>query len=1000
MTKRDKNDRYTKWLKRLVEKPIEIAIDTEYQDAQTLTVQAAARNPAGNIMVHLFHSPSIPSLPDDFDQEVFLPTSKDNSYGKFCQKFVIRKPSKLNIQLSPVRILRSLLRLPHLKAISKAEIEPLIQDRNQEYREAKWDSEKEQWKLPTIRIVLIGHFLTADIGRLFGSSFNDSLFHRDSFKSSSIRLDNRSKLEFIEEYANHTVNNPIIEYAKFGSNRLYQVRIETRDTMLPYGKSNLGTLSDIFINQKKDESISKAEKATMLKTFRTKTNEAYGYAIVDVVNTLLVYEQMKEYDTNIYREFKVPESNIPEMSATIGSRVKDFIISMTSLSISNSQNLSTTSEVKKLMRKSGVSQFHGQHSTSRFGPQTGRFHGGLAFSRTPTTIWHRSPGMLRDVDFAGCYNKILANMNVYWGRPIILEPGSNNLALTEGVDIVRKVSQDDAWYIRVTGDFEHSENVLIPSTLEAMTFENYRQKVGHERITALLKDVERSEEVENSGAKLFARRIESGIVTYDTWMMIQALPESMRSEYEQLRVESIVFYDKRRIAKTGEEFDQLIEENRTKKLPWNSEYLESEMSLIHKEPIDHDYVAYQFPIKKYAREIGEKRREAKEKHGKGSDWEYVWKMQANTMFGVLVCKHHPTNNIVGGNIIGARARSQAYAMIQSLNGLQVITDGCTYRRDRIPACTFSECLKIMSDYPLRHADEESGIPFYDPAEIPVDDRGFSNWYQEHLKHFFEVSGKEYDKFFGMNILEHKATGGEGPKSFDAIACDGCSNYIKFLEEEDGLEIKENKMRSFSTTNKNEYGEWIMMIYPEDNMIDLPPITTDRLLLKLKPAKQFVKKVMKNNPNAELYLPLSLELKTVKVIKHIKLSAFIFQTPKQYELFTRQVDRFQEKTSCGLDLLVLRQSKGERQRGSIEAVLTEIYDYIQQGGRDLTKKLNLREQHLAEKLRTKAARRREQVRRLKDEAEAELLTKIDMNTLDKAEIITGILINSHNLNLIL
>lgn len=999
MKKRNENERHMKWLKRLTEKPIEIAIDTEYQDAQTLTIQAAARNPKGNVMVQLFNSPSIPSLPEGFKYDAFLPTTKEDGYGNYCEKFILKEPALIHDQLSLVEILSNLLTLPKLEAFSKTEIEPLITDKLQRYLDAKWDSEKEKWILPTIKIVLIGHFLTADIGRSFGRKYNDSLFHKDSFKSSSIKLDSRSKLELIEEYANHIVSNPVVEYAKYGPNRLYQVRIETRDTALPFAGSKLDKLSNIFINRKKAESISKDELARMFDTFHTKPNEAYGYAIVDVVNTLLTYEQMKEYDAKIYQEFRVPESDIPEMAATIGSRVKDFILTMTAQSVKNSQYLSAACEVKKLMRKSGISSLYGQHSTSRFGPETGRFHGGLTFSRTATTLWHRSQGMLRDADFAGCYNKILSSMNLYWGRPIILEPGGNNLSLTEGVDFVRELSPDDAWYIRVTGNFEHSENVLIPSTLNALTHENYREKVGYERITALQKEADRSEE-EDSGAKLFSRRIESGIVTHDTWLMIQALPKLMRSEYEQLRVESIVYYDRRMIANTVEEYDRLYEEKSTTELPWSSEYLKNEMRVRHEEQIDHDYVTYQFPIRKYASEIGKKRRRAKKSQGKGSDWDYVWKMQANTMFGVLVCKHHPTNNIVAGNFIGAAARSQAFAMVQSLNGLQVITDGCSYRRDRIPACTFSECLEIMPDYPLRHADEESEIPFHDPREIPDNDRDFSIWYQGHLQRFFEVTDEKYLKFFDIHTIEHKETWKGGPVAFDAIACDGSSNHIKFVDDEGDLIIKDAKMRSFSSGSKDVYGDWITKTYSEDNMTDLPPITTDTLLLKLKPAKQFVKKAMKNNPDAELFLPLSMELKTVKAFKLIKLSSFIFQTPRQFKLFTRQTERFQTKTSCGLDLIVLRQSKGDRRKGSVQDVLCEIYDYIQQGGTDLTKKLNLREQHLSKKLQGKAEKRREYVRDLKEKHDKELLEKIDMSYLDETGVLTGILINMDNLYLVL
>ena len=47
---------------------------------------------------------------------------------------------------------------------------------------------------------------------------------------------------------------------------------------------------------------------------------------------------------------------------------------------------------------------------SRYGTQVGKVHGGLLYSRSPTRFWHASPGMLRDVDMAGCYQRVISHV--------------------------------------------------------------------------------------------------------------------------------------------------------------------------------------------------------------------------------------------------------------------------------------------------------------------------------------------------------------------------------------------------------------------------------------------------------------------------------------------------------------------------------------------------------------------------------------------------------------
>src|SRR6478609_11218157 len=108
------------------------------------------------------------------------------------------------------------------------------------------------------------------------------------------------------------------------------------------------------------------------------------------------------------------------------------------------------------------------------------------------------------------------------------------------------------------------------------------------------------------------------------------------------------------------------------------------------------------------------------------------------MYGFSASRYLVTNNVVCANVITATARALAFAMQMSLNGIQVITDGCTYRRDQVPRATFADCLGQDADYPIRRA--ESGIAFHAPEHVPEDDTTFTAWYRQHAKDFFGVSG--------------------------------------------------------------------------------------------------------------------------------------------------------------------------------------------------------------------------------------------------------------------
>jgi hypothetical protein len=337
-------------------------------------------------------------------------------------------------------------------------------------------------------------------------------------------------------------------------------------------------------------------------------------------------------------------------------------------------------------------------------------------------------------------------------------------------------------------------------------------------------------------------------------------------------------------------------------------------------------------------------------------------------------------------------------MMLSLNGLQVITDGCSYSRDRIPACTFRECLEIMPDYPLRHADDQSGIPFVDPAKIPEDDAEFSVWLVQHLCRFFETDGEDQLKLFSTHQFEHKRAGSDNSPAFDALACDGSANYVKLVKNSAGdWDVIETKMRGHRRNSKAILEPWLIDTYSSDQLTELAPITVDDDILKLTPAKAKVRKLLDAGGAEAVQLPLGFSTQTVQAYQPLKLSAFVFQTPKQYAAVKRQLDRFRTETGCGLDLMVLRRKHGGRRTGSLQELAQGLYEEINAGRHEIAKWLNLRPQRLSKRLKKIVHRRQKELRDRKAEIGKDLQRRMVVH--DPASLVTGIVVTRDNRKLV-
>src|SRR5262249_14264499 len=244
---------------------------------------------------------------------------------------------------------------------------------------------------------------------------------------------------------------PILEYAYQGRN-FYEVNVEMRDTMLPFGSASLDHLCKTFLGLRKSDILSEEDKRNMFETFQAKPADAYGYAMADPINTLLIYEQMIARDREIYESFGFRGADVPPLRPFLGGRVNTFFLATTRTTVATgSTQLASQQSLRTLMRKGGVALFEDNPEASKFGRQTGQVHGGLLFNRAPTKLWHEAVGNVADVDMSNCYVANASQISVYWGRPVVLEPGGLRTTVAQAVAKVRESAPNDGWMLFASG---------------------------------------------------------------------------------------------------------------------------------------------------------------------------------------------------------------------------------------------------------------------------------------------------------------------------------------------------------------------------------------------------------------------------------------------------------------------------------------------------------------------------------------------------------------------
>lgn len=914
----------------LSERKVYLAVDTEYEGNRTLTVQCAVQI-GDTINIQVYRASDVPE-PPDLNQILKKFKKMLREMGK---QVIIRPVKQLPRDLSPAKILNDLLDPRERWAtVDKSECP------------ARKKKDRKQQLRKRVDVVLVGHFLPADLLRMFGKGYTEKLL---AVGANRVVLHQMKRLGFTNQRQR---TGPVVcDGIRWGED-IVPVYLDTFDTNLPFGKRKLADLCKTFLNIDKCE-IAPDDLRNMLDYFKKTPEKAYEYAIRDVVLTLLLHEKMNQLDRQLLAQLELLTDDSHEIKRTNGRRGSDALQRFIEKSAAGSTSLAKQRQSQgaspdghpeisrtKLIAhlQLGGAENLREHGRSEFGGQIGDVHGGLLFSRSGRQLYQEAPGQISDADLKSCYPSIIRIMNQYVGQPMLWEPGRSRRKLKDMVaQMLAHAAGPDAWIIKVTGDIPSNNNVLIPSTRNALTLDNVREK--KKRGKAKHSDTDR-----DGKTAVYSKRVEAGIVSWATWLVIQALPSPLREEYENLTVDSVLYYPRRLVADTVQEFDQLITQYQSTEVNWVETMDHESNEKTRKEKPTEDNVALRVPLSPLVNRLLELREEARKKPD-GDLLQKGFKDYANFLYGAMATPHFCTGNVVAANIITATGRAASFLLQLSLNGFQVITDGCTYRRDQIPAVPFAALLQSCPDY-CRHRPEAGAFQAINPEQIPTTDREFTIWYREHVRRFFDVKGTEWEDLLEIHVLEHKTTGQDRKSCYDALCCDGSSNYVKLSLSGGKRVVLDFKARQYTETAKKDLEDWLVHAYATDTYTPGPLCVSEKLL-SLNAARGRTKKVLreesKDSSTVRALFPLAFPAKSCCRYNIIKPSAFIFQTPAQERSFKKAIKKFQDRHGAGLEALALRRSSQGRHFGSFQWIARTLSELIEAGETNPVKRLNLNRQ---------------------------------------------------------
>src|SRR5262245_55773209 len=198
---------------------LDAAVATAYEGTRTLTVQAALRL-GDAVHVQVYRDPDVPDPPS--------PVDLGSAYGRFAARVDFLPVKELTPDFSPSAMLLDLLGLPDTRLERPPEVGA-------------------GGELPKrLRLVLVGHFLCADVARLFGCRFLDRLRTPAALPSPWRLLKEHKRFKMTRGGTGPAWRSPPLEHVVVDG-QVFAVEVQFVDTIEPFGRDSLDGLSGTFL---------------------------------------------------------------------------------------------------------------------------------------------------------------------------------------------------------------------------------------------------------------------------------------------------------------------------------------------------------------------------------------------------------------------------------------------------------------------------------------------------------------------------------------------------------------------------------------------------------------------------------------------------------------------------------------------------------------------------------------------------------------------------------
>jgi len=586
-----------------------------------------------------------------------------------------------SVTLCPAQMLIDLFQLKNVEILNVAEGAHLLTTSPHTVSNRTWSTTTNCWTIPSITILIGSHNLTNVFSRLFHRSFYSTLLTSAAHESQRFTLSDCGVTRLVGR--NKYNNAPTVQYLRDDYGGMYAIRLKTWDTNKPFGPISFDQAYRTFARVDSTQNLSTSPEI----------------AINNALGTLLTFEGMERSDKALWALLGLETRRPKVMKDTLAGRMKALQFAAVEADVEHSDILRSKQNLIALQNRSGSAELENLRPP-QFAKQVPIIHGGLLLNRSPHQLLHHAKDQLAEIDVTSCYGTILSTCKLYIGKPVVIFPGQSDssglkFTLRQSVNHIQTMCDDDAWFCRITGDHKLIANALIPSTVNAVTSANYQvRRKSHSRGTLTAQ----------SKSRLYSSVVESGVITNATLTLINAFPEHAREELMNCEVECMCFYPRDLVGHTPQEFDQKYRGLHNDGLPFSQEFNAVTLDTHIHERADQNSVVHSFDIGALVTKLVNERKKAKKLKGPGSAEELTLKVGINTLYGVQASKHSRAYNWFLATIINAKARAIAYAITQSLNSLQTITDGAIIRLDRVPRGTFHQLLALNPSSHLPRTD--------------------------------------------------------------------------------------------------------------------------------------------------------------------------------------------------------------------------------------------------------------------------------------------------------